>query len=255
MKTARMAALLLLAASSLFAQNPFDGKWTLNQQKSNMTGHTMKIEDAGNGAIKFVDPNYTITVKTDGTKTPTPDGGSMAMTKKGADTYHETDWMKGKEVSQSDWTLSSGGKTLTIHEYGTNPNGEKFDNHNTYTRAAAGNGLAGDWKTTAVKMANPQWFTMRLAGNELTWDIPAIKAQLKVATDGKEAHPVGPTVPDDLTLAVTRKGTNTLDITEKMKGKTLFTGTYTVSKNGKTMTVEGKDAKGEPTKQVWEKQG
>lgn len=255
MKTAGMAVLLALASASLFAQSPFDGKWQLNQQKSDMTGQTMKIEDAGNGAIKFVNPNFTTMVKTDGTKAQTPAGTTMAIQKKSDDSYHETNWIKEKEISQSDWTLANGGKNLTIHEYGTNPNGEKFSNTTEYTRVSGTNGLVGEWKTSSVKIGTPEWFTMKLSGEELTWDIPAIKGMLKAPLNGKEARPIGPTVPDTLTLAITKKDPHTLDVTEKLKGKTIFTGTYTVSPDGKTMTVEGKNAKGEATKQVWEKQG
>ncbi|MDT8070093.1 MAG: hypothetical protein ROO76_18155 [Terriglobia bacterium] len=255
MKTACMAVLLALASASMFAQSPFDGKWQLNQQKSDMTGHTMKIEDAGNGAIKFVGPNFTTTVKTDGTKAQTPAGATMAMQKKSDDSYHETDWMKGKEISQSDWTLSNDGKNLTIHEYGTNPNGEKFDNTTDYNRLSGSDGLIGEWKTSSVRIGTPEWFTMKLSGDELNWEIPAIKGMLKAPLNGKDVHPSGPTVPESLTLAITKKDPRTLDVTEKLQGKTIFSGTYTVSPDGKTMTVEGKNAKGEATKQVWEKQG
>ena len=37
--------------------------------------------------------------------------------------------------------------------------------------------------------------------------------------------------------------------------KTVFTATYNVSTDGKTMTVNGKNAKGETIKQIWQKQG
>ncbi len=255
MKTACMAVLLALASASLFAQSPFDGKWQLNQQKSDMTGSTMNIEDAGNGAIRFVNPNFTTTVKTDGTKTQTPAGTVLAMQKKSDDSYHETYWVKGKETGQSDWTLSKDGKALTIHEYGTNPDGEKFDNTTDYIRLSGTNGLVGEWKTSSVKIGTPEWFTMKLSGDELIWEIPAIKGTLKAPLNGKEVSPVGPTIPESLTLAVTKKDAHTLDVTEKIQGKSIFTGTYTVSPDGKTMTVEGKNAKGEATKQVWEKQG
>ena len=53
MKLTRVAALIALASTSLFAQSAFDGTWALNQQKSKLTGETMKIEDTGNGEIKI----------------------------------------------------------------------------------------------------------------------------------------------------------------------------------------------------------
>jgi hypothetical protein len=253
MRMATTVALIALVSPALFAQSPFDGTWVLSQRRSHFTDTTMKIEDAGNGAIKFVNPNFTYTVKTDGTRARTPGGGIMALQGTGNGSYHETDWMKGKETGQANWTLSDGGKTLTIHNYGTNPDGSKFSGTTTYARIAAGSGLAGEWKTASVKMT-PQSFTMRLVGHELTWHIPQINATLKAPTNSTEAHPTGPTLPESLTLSVTREGARSLKVVEELHGKTVFTGTYTVAPNGKTMTVEGKNARGQPMKSVWEKQ-
>ena len=252
MKMTIIAALLALASPALFAQSSFDGTWVLNQQRSNFTGTTMKIEDAGNGAIKFVNPNFTYAVKTDGAKAQIPGGGTMSLKKTGSDMYHETDWFNGKETGQADWTLSNSGKTLSIHSYGTNPNGSKFSESSTYARTGAGSSLAGDWKSTAVKAA-PETFTMKLVGHQMTWEIPQIKGVLKATTNGTPAHPVGPTVPQSLTVAITILGARSMKVVEELEGKTIFTGTYTVAPSGKTMTVEGKNARGEATKAVWNK--
>jgi hypothetical protein len=247
--------LVVLASSALFAQSPFDGTWALNQEKSKLVGQTMTIEDAANGAIKFVNPNFSMTVKTDGTKTQTPAGGLMAIEKKDDDTFHQTTWINDKELSQSEWKLSNAGKTLTTEEHGTRPNGEQFNNTTTYTRISGTNGLPGTWKTTEIKMSSPTTFTMKITGDQLEWSIPQIKGTLQGKTDGKETHPTGPTVPESLTIAVTREGPRTLAVTQRLQGKTISTATYTVSEDGKTMTVDGKNAKGEPIKQVLEKQG
>jgi hypothetical protein len=256
MRVARLVLLVTIGALPVLAQSPFDGTWTLNRQKSNFEGQTMKIEDAGNGAIKFVNPNFSYTAKTDGTKVQTPSGGMMAIQKKGEGSYHETDWMKGKEISQSDWTLSDNGNKLMIHEYGTKPNGDKLDETTTYARVSGKNGLVGDWKVTDVKMSNPSTFAMKMGpGNQMVWDIPEMKATWKGKVDGKPYKPEGPTVPDNLTLTLTKQGPRTLHLTEKMQDKLVFTGTYSVSEDGKTMTVDGKNAKGEPMKEVWEKKG
>ncbi len=258
MKTtiAALVSVCALASSPVLAQSPFDGTWVLNQEKSDFTGVTMTIEDAGNGAIKFVNPNFTYTVKTDGTKTETPNGATVAIQKQGEGSYHETVWRAGKELSQADWKLSTGDKTLTIHEYGTRPDGEKFDNTSTYTRVSGTSGLTGEWKTSAVKLGNPTTYRISIGtGDQMTWDLPAIKATWKGKTDGADVRPMGPTVPDTLTLAVTRQGPRALSMTQKLQGKTVYTGTYTVSDDGKTMTVVGKNAKGETSRQVWQRQG
>lgn len=257
MKTTVATLVSVIAlASSVSAQSPFDATWTLNQEKSDFTATTMTIEDAGSGAIKFVSPAFTYTVKTDGTKTETPSGATVAIQKQADGSYHQTEWLKGKELSQSDWKLSGSDNTLTVHEFGTRPDGEKFDDTTTYTRTSGSTGLVGTWKTTSVKLGNPQTFTMKMGpGDQMTWDIPAIKATWKGKTDGSESRPTGPTVPDALTLAVTRQGPRAIALTEKLKGQTIFTGTYTVSDDGKSMTFQGKNAKGETIKEVWERQG
>lgn len=251
-----VALALALASSPVLAQSPFDGTWVLNQEKSDFTGTTMTIEDAGNGALRFVNPNFTYTVKTDGTKAETPSGSTVAIQKKSEGSYHETEWQHGKELSQADWTLSNGDKTLTIREYGTRPDGEKFDGTSTYARVSGTRGLPGEWKSSSVKMGNPATYTFKMGpGDQLSWDIPAIKGKWTGKMDGSDVHPKGPTVPETLTLAVTRQGERTLAMTQKLQGKTVYTGTYTVSDDGKTMTVAGKNAKGEVSRQVWERQG
>jgi hypothetical protein len=258
MKTtiAALVSVIALSSSPLLAQSPFDGTWVMNQEKSDFTGQTMTIEDAGNGAIKFVNPTFSYTVKTDGTKAETPAGTTVAMRKQADGSYHETEWRDGKELSQSDWKLSDADKTLTIHEFGTRPDGEKFDNTSTYTRVSGTTGLPGEWKTSAVKLGNPTTYRISMGtGDQMTWDLPALKATWRGKTDGADVRPTGPTVPDTLTLAVTRQGPRALSMTQKLQGKTVYTGTYTVSEDGKTMTVVGKNAKGESSKQVWERQG
>jgi hypothetical protein len=258
MKTtlAAFVSMMALASSPALAQSPFDGTWVLNQEESDFTGATMTIEDAGDGAIKFVNPTFSYTVKTDGTKVETPTGATVAIRKQGDGSYHETTWRKGKELSQADWKLSNSDKTLTIHEFGTRPDGEKFDSTSTYTRVAGTSGLPGEWKTSSVKLGNPTTYRMSMGTDgQMTWDLPALKATWKGKTDGSDVRPSGPTVPDTLTLAVSRQGPRALAMTQKLQGKTVYTGTYTVSDDGKTMTVVGKNAKGETSRQVWERQG
>ena len=253
MKIARIVTLVILASSVSFAQSPFDGTWLLNQQKSDLTETTMKIEDAGNGAIRFVDPNFTTTARTDGTKVQTPDGDTMAFQKTANDSYHQTDWRRGKEIGQAEWALSNSDKTLTIRSYGTHPNGEKFNNTTIYTRTDRGNGLAGEWKTKSVQRT-PESFTMKLTGDEFTWNIPAIKGTLHAPTNGKDTHPTGPAIPESLTVSIEKEGERSLKVVQKIQGKTVFSATYTVAADGKMMTADGRNENGEPMKLVYEKQ-
>ena len=257
MKTiAALVSVIALASTPVLAQSPFDGTWVLNQEKSDFTGTTMKIEDAGSGGLKFVDPNFSYTVKTDGSKAETPSGATTAIQKRDDSSYHQTLWRGGKELSQADWKLSNGDKTLTVHEFGIRPDGEKFDNTSTYTRVSGTSGLPGEWKSGTVKLGNPTTYRISIGtGDQMTWDLPAMKATWRGKTDGSDVRPTGPTVADTLTLAVTRQSPRVLSMTQKLQGKTVYTGTYTVSDDGRTMAVVGKNAKGETSRQVWERQG
>jgi hypothetical protein len=71
--------------------------------------------------------------------------------------------------------------------------------------------------------------------------------------DGKEVAPTGPTVPDGLTLAATKIGPRSFELTEKMKGKVVFKGRYTVSADGSTMTEVGSAPGATPVKVVYQK--
>jgi len=241
-----------MAGPPALVQSPFDGTWQMNQEKSDLTSSMMplKIEDAGGGAIR-IDKD---TLKTDGSKTATADGGQSAIEKRSARNYHETDWFKGVEAGQSDFVISHDGKTLTIHSHGTNPNGAQFDTTTTYTRIARGDGLVGVWKPTSIKDTQPRIWIVKVTDSEVLWNEPGVKITVRASTDGKPVSPKGPMVPESMTMAFTKEGPRTLHMVEQTKGKTVFTVTYAVSEDGKTLTVDGKTDKGESVKEVWEKQ-
>jgi hypothetical protein len=48
--------------------------------------------------------------------------------------------------------------------------------------------------------------------------------------------PVGPTVPEGLTISATKNGAKSFNFIEKMNGKALVQGTLSVSPDGKTLT-------------------
>jgi hypothetical protein len=74
-------------------------------------------------------------------------------------------------------------------------------------------------------------------GDALSWTVPAYKISTVLSFDGKD-HPVeGPTVPPGFTIAATSKGPRAFELVEKVNGKIVYRGSYSLSEDGKTLTA------------------
>jgi hypothetical protein len=236
------------------ADSPFDGTWKLDPAKSNLTGESMTLEDAGGGSIKYTDSDQSYTFKPDGSSFTTPTGSDRTFAKNADGSYTVTVKLHGTLVRTNTWTPSSDGNTITIESKGTKPNGDKFDDTTTYTRTAAGSGIIGTWKSTKVKLSSPNSISIQSSGDDVTFTIVAVKATAQAKWDGKDYPATGPTVPDGITLALTKTGPTSFTMVEKSKGKVLVTLRYHVAADGKSMTTHGVDGAGkEPFTEVWEK--
>jgi len=257
MKT-RTLLLSLLAScvcSAAFAASPFDGTWHLNTAKSHLAGDTMTFEDAAGGSLKYSDSDQSYTFKPDGSVFTTPMGTERTFKKNSDGTYTTTNKRNGYLMSTGTWKLSADGNTVVIESKGTKPNGDTFDNVTKYVRTSAGTGLVGGWKSTAVKLSSPNTLTLQTDGDNIALTIAAIKATCQAKWDGKDYPATGPTVPEGITLALTKTGANSFKMVEKFKSKVLVTIRYNVGADGKTMIARGVNGEGkEPFSQVWEKQ-
>ena len=99
--------------------------------------------------------------------------------------------------------------------------------------------------------------TYAMAGNEIKATSTGVDADGKstsaawtVVYDGKERPVTGD--PDADTLSLKRVDPNTIEFTEMKAGKVVLSGTRTVSKDGKTLTIttKGTNAKGQKVDNV-----
>jgi hypothetical protein len=250
-----LSLLTACIASPAFATGPFDGVWRLNTAKSHLAGDTRTYEDAGGGALKYTDSDETYTFRPDGNTFTTPLGVERSVKKNADGTYTTTNQRNGTRLYTSTWKLSDDGKKLTIERKGTKPNGDSFDNVSIYERTGPGEGILGGWKSISVKLSSPNTLTIQSDGDAVTLTIAAIKASSQAKWDGKDYPASGPTVPDGLTLALTKTGADSFKLVQKFKTKVLLTIRYHVSADGKTLTARGVNGQGkEPFSEVWEKQ-
>lgn len=247
---------VLGTASFAVAESPFVGTWKLNQAKSHLTGGTMTFSPASNGMIRETVAEGSYTFKPDGHPYPSLFGATESWQKLSGNSWNVTIHGNGGYTYTESMEISDDGHSLTTKTEGKNPDGTGFHDEEVYTRLAGGKGLMGRWKSTKVKTNDNRTLEFAPYGNDgLTWNLPEMKATLHARFDGKDYAPMGPTIPKGLTLALTKTGPKSFRLLEKMNGKPMYKGTYTVAADGKTLTdVGGPVGQAQPETAVYDKQ-
>jgi hypothetical protein len=233
------SALLVLPALSVYAaDNPWVGTWKLDLAKSNFTGDTFTYTQAEKGLFHFSDGSaISYDFGIDGKEYPTPLGYTDIWTAGGNNSWDTVVKLKGTIVDNVHRQLSADGKTLTITETGTKPDGSSFHDEEVYNRVGKGQGLIGKWKSSKVNISAPNTFLVAApAEGVLRWEIPEYKETVKGKSDGSDLPIAGPTVPEGLTISIKMLADKKLTYTVKMSGKPISVAIQTLSSDGKTMT-------------------
>jgi hypothetical protein len=235
----RSAALAVLVAGSIAAaDDPFVGKWKYNQDKSKVTGQRVKIEELAPNKYKFDSGSFPEVVVANGTDQPMEFGGTASLTKTGEDSWKMVSKKDGRVLSQSTWTLSPDGKSLTVHTTGTRLDGSTFENEGVVGRVTGNGGLAGTWETKAEKeMSTPADWEIQPYEGGISLLYPSNKGRLDLKFDGKDYSEVGPNAPVGVLTSGNRLKPDTIQLTEKHQGKVIDTVEYKVSADGKTLTA------------------
>jgi hypothetical protein len=145
------AWLVAVGTATLVAQgpDPFVGTWELNAAKSSFgvpamayKGSTLKIEAAGNGqkvVVENIGPQgqsfgYDFTAGYDGKDSAVPGVGTVTLKRVDARTLERTHKTDGKPTMTFMTRVSPDGKTLTINQDGTGPNGQVMKNTLVYEK-------------------------------------------------------------------------------------------------------------------------
>jgi hypothetical protein len=228
----------LLVGTLYAADDPFCGKWKLNQEKSKITGEQLKIEDLGGNKLKFSFGDISDTITADGTDQPVHFGRTTAITMEGSNSLKMVEKKDGKVLTSMTHTLSSDGNMQTIKGTDMKPDGSTSDYTVELKRVGSGSGWAGTWQSTEVKISSPDEFEISpYDGDGLTFNTPADKDTLSMKFDGKDYDEKGPNVAAGSTSSGKRVNSHTLDVTDKIKGEVMDHTKYEVSHDGKTLTL------------------
>jgi hypothetical protein len=233
-----LALTLLISGTLWAADDPFCGKWKLNQEKSKIAGRQLKIQDLGNNKYKFTFGNVSDTVTTDGTDQPVHFGRTMSVAKEGPNTWKMVIKKDGKVMDSMIHALSDDGNSQTIKGTEMKPDGTTSDYEAVLKRVGKSSGFSGTWESTDVKINSPdEWEIEPYGAHGLTFNTPAYHDTLSMNFDGKDYTEEGPNVPPGSTSSGKHINANTLEITDKIKGQVMDHAKYEVSPDGKTLTL------------------
>jgi hypothetical protein len=231
------ALLSVMSASALAADDSFVGKWKFNPDKSQMTGLDYKIEDAGGGKYRFMFGDDVETLTLDGKGHVTKYGDTWSIKTTGPSSWDSTNERDGKVTNKSKWTVSADNQTFTSTDENMRPDGSTGKSEAVFKRTGGTSGLVGTWQTTSVKVLSPTSITIaKWQGDGYSRTSAVFKETLEFKLDGKEYTPKGPRVPPGMTVAAKKIDDHSMELTYKLKGKTIETDKYEVSADGKTLT-------------------
>ena len=231
---------LLYAAGSL-AQSPFDGAWKNepSKQKRDPKPIVHYIAQGWYHCESCVPP---WTVKADGTDQPVPNQDVDTLNVREVDA--KTVSVVGKKVEKVAFeqtaTVSAYGKTLTVKGVAPPPNSDKPVEFTTILKRVGTahsdvHATSGRWLVVGGQASeNAQVTTYKTKGDELTMTRPTGESYT-AKFDGKDYPVKGSYGYDQVSLK--RVNDNSFEETDKLNGKVIEVDTWTVSKDGKTLTV------------------
>ena len=255
----RIAQLLLVAClvtSSVWAANdPFVGKWKVNQSKSKLIDE-MKVEAVGANKYMFTfDPDAVDTIVADGTDQPAVQGTTLSVRVEEPNKWEVVRKINGRTLLIAHWTLSEDGKTLndaftqylpdgTVLFSQPLPNGSTLFLPYVYERTAGNSGLAGTWDSESAKVKTGIKLQIQpYEDGGLSFKRSDEEMVQKTKFDGKEYPDLDANGKDrDTVYSGRRLNEHSLEITYKRKGKITGTRQIELSTDLKTLTITDRGA-------------
>lgn len=254
-------ALLAVGASAtaLPAQGaePFAGTWKFNKTKSDVQGQSYSIAALGGNKYKFTYGDINFDITADGTDQATFPGATWAITVVAPNKWQVVYKNNGQTNGTNVWTLAAGGQSFTTDYKGTRGDGSAVESHGSFKRTAGStDGFAGTWVSGDATFSEPSLLVVTAAGNGgLAINYPGDKTTINLTMDGADCAVVGPTVLKGSTTSAHRSDPHSLTLTDKLNGKAVDTVDWSLSADGKTLTMTEHDAGvAKPLVSVYERQ-
>jgi hypothetical protein len=223
----------LWAASDLFI-----GKWKLDPSRSKETDQ-MRIESAGQNRYVFdFGGGGTETIAVDGTEQPGHSGTTLSVTPVDHHTWKLVRKKDGYIVATAILKLSADAKTLADNFTASRPDGWTFSIDYVFTRTSGSSGFAGRGESLNEKVNSAYELEIQpYEGDGLALLLPAEHSARKMKFDGKDYPVQGAEVAPGSSSSGHRVNDHTLQITDKIDGRTTDTQRITLSPDLHTLTM------------------
>lgn len=232
------AGFVWMSALGCFASPPvWNGTWKLNQSKSNIPGPSFSITLLPTGEYRSDNGTYNYNFRCDGKEYITRLSHTISCVQTSVSEMDTTSKEDGKKVGTAHWELSDDGKTLTVKGTATGADGAFKATERVYLRTSGSSGFAGGWRDTKRLESRPQ---LVLALNERSLHIAFSEngQYMDPPLDGTDAPCHGPSVPQNLTIAIKPNGPREFLTLRKLDGKVVNQGFLRLSVDGRTLVEE-----------------
>jgi hypothetical protein len=231
----------LLSAAGSLAQSPFDGTWK-NEPSKQKRDPKPFVEYIAQGWYHCESCVPMWAVMADGTDQPVTnqDVDTMNIKVVDAKTVSAVGKKDAKVAFEQTVTVSADGKTLTVKGVAHPPNSDKPVEFTTILKRVGTahpdvHATSGRWLVVSGQASeNAQVTTYKTDGDELKMTRPTGESYA-AKFDGKDYPVKGSYGYDQVSLK--RVNENSFEETDKLNGKVIEVDTWTVSKDGKTLTV------------------
>jgi hypothetical protein len=235
----RTALVLACMSGTLWAaDHSFVGKWRVDPSKSTLIDQ-MKVAAVGPNKYAFTfEGTETETIVVDGTDQPGLAGTVLSVTPEGSHTWKVVRKRNGNTFITGIWNLSEDGKTLKDAFRANQRDGSIFAVDYVYKRIAGTSGFAGTWESSTGK-ANPE-MQLEIRPYEedgLTFLSPPQKLIKNIKFDGKDYPNEGLNAAPGSASSGRLVSKRIVEMTDKIKGKTVETRKLTLSPDLKTLTM------------------
>jgi hypothetical protein len=227
----------LMTPAAWAADASFVGAWKLDQAKSRLTDQ-MKVESVEGGKFTVDFGGATESVTADGTDQPGYGGTTLAVSIEAPDALRVVRKKDGHRLLTADWTLSKDGKTLSDDFTSFAPDGTASELKYVYDRTTPTSGFAGTWESANVKVNFDLTITIQpYEGGGLSIVSPLSDKPKDLSFDGKYYPNKSSNAPKGAMYSAKRVDEHTLEITDKLDGKTVDTQQYALSSDLRTLTL------------------
>jgi hypothetical protein len=240
----KVASLLFICAIAVVvggcsgAPSVWDGRWELNELKSDFIGPTFSIAISPAGEYRVDNEAFGYSFHCDGKEYPTGSGHTTTCNQVSPLAIALKGRTNGALVTNTQWELSKDGKTLTAKGNNIQQDGSSKYVERAFERITASTGFAGRWRDTKPFDSQPKILVLALNHGVLHLEYPEIGQFSDAPVNGNEVAVHGPKVHPGTTYSVKMHDPHQFEGEVRFAGRTVRRSDLRLSNNGQTLFDE-----------------